>query len=250
MSEARRLLAAGTAAFLVFLAAQAPARLGPALLEGNGLRASGISGTLWHGRAQSALLGQLAISDLRWRMSPLPLLLGRAALDIEGRLTDGFVNGRVEIGLRGLLLRDFRLSSTLDVLGAGLGLPVSGGPLSCEIERATVRDGWFTELVGELRLAVLPLPLPTGPGAEPGGFSAIFSATRVSATEPLEGVVENIGGPLELQARVVLTPPTSWELSGLARPLPGAPAELAQGLAMLGPRQPDGSYEFTLTGSF
>lgn len=249
MSESRKLLAAGIAAFLVFLAAQVPARLGPALLEDNGLLTSGVSGTLWHGRARSALLGQLAISDLRWRMSPLALLLGRAALDIEGQLTDGFVNGRVEIGLRGLRLREFRLSSSLDALGAGLGLPLSGGALSCEIERATVRDGWFTELVGELRLATLPLPLLMGPGVEPGGFAASFSAARVSATEPLEGVIVNVGGQLEVQARVVLTPPTDWVLSGLARPLPGAPAELAQGLAMLGPRQPDGSYEFTLAGS-
>ena len=135
------------------------------------------------------------------------------------------------------------------MLGAGLGLPLSGGPLSCKIERATVRDGWFTELVGELRLAALPLPLPAGPGAEPGVYTAIFSAARVSASEPLEGLVENVGGPLAVEARLVLTPPTSWELQGLARPLPGAPAELAQGLAMLGPRQPDGSYEFTLAGS-
>ena len=247
MAQARRLLAAGIAAFLVFLVAQAPARLGPALLEDNGLRASGVSGTLWRGRAQSAVLGQLAISDLRWRLSPLPLLLGRAALDIEAGLTDGFVNGRVEISLGGLVLRDFRLSSTLDALAAGLGLPISGGPVSCEIARATVRDGWFTELVGELRVAALPLPMPI---AEPGGFSANFDAARISATEPLEGVIENIGGPLEVQARVVLTPPGNWELGGLARPLPGAPAELAQGLAMLGPRQADGSYEFTLTGSF
>ena len=247
MSQARALLAAGTAAFLIFLAAQAPARLGPALLEDNGLRTSGVSGTVWNGRAQSALLGQLAISDLRWQLAPLPLLLGRAALDVDGRLPDGFMNGRIEIGTRGLLLRDFRLSSTLEVLGAGLGLPLSGGPLSCEIERATVRNGWFTELVGELRLA--DLPLAVGPGAASGGFIASFSAVRVSPSEPLEGLVESLGGPLEVQARVVLTPPTAWELSGLARPLPGAPAELAQGLSMLGPRQPDGSYQFMLAGS-
>lgn len=250
MKPAHRLLAAGIAAFLVFLVAQAPAHLGPALLEDNGLRASSVSGTLWNGRAQSALLGQLPITDLRWQLSPLPLLVGRATLDIDGRLPEGFVSGRVEIGLRSLRLRDFRLSSTLDVLGAGLGLPLSGGPLACEIDRATVRDGWFTELVGELRLASLPLPLPAGPGTEPGGFTATFSAARVSDAEPLEGLVVNVGGPLEVQASAVLTPPADWVLSGVARPLPGAPAELAQGLAMLGPRQPDGGYEFTLTGSF
>lgn len=250
MSVPRKLLAAGIAAFLVFLVAQAPARLGTALLEDNGLRAAGVSGTVWSGRAQTALLGQLPISELRWQLSPLGLLRGRAALDIDGRLPDGFLDGRVEIGPRSLHLREFQLSSTLDLLGAGLGLPVSGGPVSCAIGRATLRDGWFTELVGELRLAAVALPLPAGADVAPGGYTARFDAERLAPGEPLEGAVESTGGPLEVRARVRIAPPASWELSGLARPLPAAPAELAQGLAMLGPRQADGSYEFMLAGSF
>jgi len=250
VTTTRRLLAAGLAAFIVFLIIQAPARIGLAMLADTGLRGAGISGTVWNGRVQAATLGQLPITDLRWQLSPLRLLVGRAAVDVDGQLADGFINGRIEFGFGQLQLRGFRLSSTLDALGLGLGLPLGGGPFSCEIERAVVRAGWFTALVAELRLAEMPLPIPMGPDAAPGGFTISFAADRISAGEPLEGLVQNLGGPLEVQARVMLTPPTSYELTGLARPLPGAPPELAQGLAMLGPRNPDGSYEFTLAGSF
>ncbi len=49
---------------------------------------------------------------------------------------------------------------------------------------------------------------------------------------------------------VTITPPGSYELTGTAKPRPGAPPELLNALKMLGPTTADGGHSLSLAGSF
>jgi len=251
VNRTKILLVAGPASFLLFLLALAPARLAESWLASANIESAGLTGTLWQGEARQLVVGRLILSEVHWTLSPLRLLTGRLSADVRLRLVDGSAHGRVVLapGNR-IALRDVALDTSLDTLGYGLGLPLSGGAVIAEIDALRLADGWFTMLVGTVRLAELQLPIPALAGTPPGGFIASFAATRIDEENPLQGTLENLGGPLELNARLTLTPPANYDISGSAQPLAGAPAEIGQALAMLGPRQPDGSYEFMLAGSF
>ncbi|OYX39091.1 MAG: type II secretion system protein N [Sphingomonas sp. 32-62-10] len=49
-----------------------------------GLSARAVTGPVWYGQLMEARLGDLSLGDLRARLSPFQLLLGRARLDLNG----------------------------------------------------------------------------------------------------------------------------------------------------------------------
>lgn len=77
-----RLGLAFVALLLLALAAQLPlAVVAPRVA---GLGATAASGSVWAGRLQGASVGGVAIGDVKLRLAPLPLLLGRQHLALAG----------------------------------------------------------------------------------------------------------------------------------------------------------------------
>jgi general secretion pathway protein N len=251
VSRGNLLLATGLLSFLVFVMAGIPARVLAPWFSAEPLLASGYSGTVWNGRVEALRFENLVISDLDWRLRPLALLGARLALDVDGRLPDGFANGRIELRRGGrFTLNDFRLRSSLNALGTGLSLPLEGGPVLAEISSLSVAGGWFTRVIGTLQIDGLSLALPGLDATPPGLFLMTFDNPSIGDGSPLQGDVRGSGGILEIEARLTLQPPADYQLFGTALPLAGAPDDLVRALAMLGPRRADGSYEFGLSGSF
>ena len=81
-------------ALLFSLAALVPLRfaLGWLGFEGKGLSAREATGSLWAGALSEARFGTVALGDVGTRLRVLPLLLGRARLDLE-QADDGFRGG-------------------------------------------------------------------------------------------------------------------------------------------------------------
>ena len=82
-----RWVAGGIALLLVLLAASTPARVLPRLLPAESLQLSGMTGTLWRGRAARAAVvvpqGLLDLGELRWKLSPVSLLFLSPAIEID-----------------------------------------------------------------------------------------------------------------------------------------------------------------------
>jgi general secretion pathway protein N len=111
-------------AFLVALAALLPLRLGVDWLglDERGFSAREVEGTLWLGRVSEARLGSVEIGDLRARLRTLPLLLGRARLDLARGGEEERFKGALTVSRHGFGIDD--VSGRLS-LGAALGpLPV------------------------------------------------------------------------------------------------------------------------------
>jgi hypothetical protein len=66
----------------------------------------------------------------------------------------------------------------------------------------------------------------------------------------IEAIIEDAGGPLQLNARLVIAPPGNFRFSGQATARPGTPPAIASALAAMGPRAADGSTQLELNGSF
>ena len=83
-------LVGGIVAFLIFAIAYMPAIqvIGRVDLPKN-VSISGVSGTLWTGKAQTIVVNGLPINNVNWELSPLALLIGKVSAHVKaGNIRD------------------------------------------------------------------------------------------------------------------------------------------------------------------
>lgn len=93
-----KLIAAGIVLYLVLLIANLPAvQVIHRLPLPSNIYLSGISGTLWQGAAQTVIAEGIQVNNVRWDISVLALILGKASVNITG----GSANNPDEISFSG-----------------------------------------------------------------------------------------------------------------------------------------------------
>lgn len=98
MKKPVTLAIAGFILFIVFLIANTPAaQVIPRLPLPNTVSISGVSGTIWAGNASRVIYKGMQVSNVDWKMSVLPLLIGRISLSVDG----GSVRDAEQISLKG-----------------------------------------------------------------------------------------------------------------------------------------------------
>lgn len=137
------------AAIILFL----PLRLAGALFgfDDLGLTARSAGGTVWSGQLDQARLGPVDLGTLDVGLKPLPLLLGRASMDIERAAAGGSqpLSGTVSVGIGRRAIEG--VTGTVGGSSIG-GLPVE----SIAFESATVifADGRCVEASGRATVTV------------------------------------------------------------------------------------------------
>ena len=147
----RRILSAFAilAAIILFL----PLRLAGALIgfDNLGLTARSAGGTVWSGQLDQARLGPVDLGTLDVGLKPLPLLLGRASLDVERAAAEGTqaLSGTVSVGIGRRAIDG--LTGTVGGSTIG-GLPIE----SIAFDNATVvfADGRCVEASGRATVTV------------------------------------------------------------------------------------------------
>lgn len=245
------LIAAGLAAFVLNFLAMLPAHVAIGLALPDAAIA-GPRGTLWSGSVETLTIGTLRLGRTQWSLRPLALLRLRIGADVEATWSGGKGRGTLEIGRGGLLACvKCEIASRMDALQVFGRLPPLSGQADVRIERLEVVSGWPRSADGAIRLLDMPLAMPGQARATSatGSYEAVFAADSVPAGGSIEGVVTDIGGPLEVVARLQLTPPAQYQLAGTVQARPGTHESLAAGLALLGPQRSGGGYEFSFAGS-
>jgi len=115
------------AAFVIALIALLPLRLVMGLFDlGNtGLTAREVRGSLWSGSLRDANFGGVALGDLQAHLSPLPLLVGRARIDLSsaGRGDAHPLHGAIGVSRHGFGIDD--MTATLAAGTVFAPVPVS-----------------------------------------------------------------------------------------------------------------------------
>lgn len=255
MKSSRTLLAAAVAAFLAGLVTRIPADAALNWLAPDAVRASGVSGTLWNGSAASVQAASVRLGETSWRVSALPLLLGRLSADLETRVGEGTASGTV--GLRpggSITCSACRYEGPVSALRTAFpALGALEGRLEVSLATLRVVEGWPAAAVGEARVSGVPFAVPgatPSPGAPRGTLTASVDADPVPEGGIIEIAVQDAEGPVELSARITLTPPGNFELAGKARARPNAPPEVGKALAAMGRPGPDGATELGIAGTF
>jgi hypothetical protein len=218
MLTTRSWLALGCGAYLAFALAQLPAATAYRWLGANALVLSGISGTVWSGRAELGAFGNLPLRDIEWSVAPLAMAFGRISVTLAARPPDGFVTGSLSAGFWDVRFTDVRVTTSLDTLGTMLSLQGSRGTLSLDVDELSLRDGWPVAAMGTVRirgLEVLPLGAPAGSALLPLGNYEL--STFEVADQRLGARLRDEGGPLEISGTVMLALQSPRTLAG-ARP--------------------------------
>jgi len=241
------LLAAGVAAFLLFLLAFLPAtfalRFAPDALSFEDLQGSvwkgSAAGVRWRGHA----LGAVSWSNRFWRLSLLELNYA-VRLDPPGGGAD------VDVVLRS--------GGRLDLLAARGTLPVAlfqgflappgwTGEIALDVDRLALRDGRPVAAAGTV--LARGLGAAAGPQSRIGDFELILGEGQVGA-EGVSGRLRDLdNGPLQVRATITLDASGRYVMSGDVAAGPGSDPGLQRSLAYLGPPDSLGRRSFTIEGT-
>jgi general secretion pathway protein N len=206
-----------------------------------------VEGSLWSGYCSGVTVNGIALGDLTWQLHPSRLLLGKLAahIDLEHPPTTS-AHGDVEIGLGGTVIaRNLTASLPLDPKLLPGAPPTLSGSLHLDLALAKVtKNGVVNRLEG--RIEASDLVDRSGDVTPLGNFSVTFPGGTPQPT----GDVEDAGGPLAVQGKLVLTPQPGYDLSGYVTPRPSANQALVNAIAFLGSPDAQGRREFSLSGTY
>jgi hypothetical protein len=260
------LIALGLGAYLAFVISAFPAETALRWFAPPNLRTSNVSGTIWSGSAQLASIEAFAFRDLTWDIDALPLLLARLGGTAQARLSNGFVDTRFAVSREQIRLRDLQLSTSIAAISTAVPVSGANGALSAQfrellLERIDFPGGgpqtnqdafmyWPIIAAGSVRVSDLIVEPYAGLGNQLiplGNFELEFSETSQSA---IAAQIRDLGGPLDFNGTLRLTPQLEYSLEGQVATRPDASESLTQGLSfMTSEPGPDGKRTLALAGS-
>jgi hypothetical protein len=128
ISGTLKLLTLGIVAFFVSLIATVPAEIAGRYLPTD-VRATGLRGTLWHGRASQLQVRGFDLGEVVWNAHPLALLVGRLQSSISINRPDLQGQGTAGVGFHTLRLSDADLIGRAELLApllSNYGVSIDG----------------------------------------------------------------------------------------------------------------------------
>lgn len=216
MTSYWRLTLVGLAAYVLFLVMTAPAaKLLPVLQpQMPQVQFSGISGSLWSGRAQLVRSGRVSLDDVRWRFRPLALFTAALEVGLEAQFIGQALRADAGVGaFSGPYVSD--LSGSLpasEVLAlAGVSVAQLQGQVTFDIDRVTGLGAGLPAVAGQVAWAparvIAPLQLDLGKAQ---------LQTRIESGVTRGNLVAS-GGALSLDGEVTFNPDGSYRLVGDAQ---------------------------------
>jgi general secretion pathway protein N len=246
MSRVLILLLAGLLV-LLYLLANAPARLIHLALPGDEVILQGFSGSLWQGHASRALVavpaGHLALGAVSWKLSPVSLLLMAPQLDIESEWGSQTASGKITLrNSSSLDLEDFNGSVSAELIKQVMPLMVSGN-LSAQLEHLKIRDG--RPVAGQGRLVWQNAAWNSPQGLmNLGSYGLDFEQPEGSA---LTGEVVTIAGPVNADGEISLDG-NRYGVHLTIGSKQGLDSQLNQALSLIAQPLPQGGYQVDLDG--
>jgi hypothetical protein len=190
------------------------------------LRAEDFSGSIWHGSAGKITLGGRDAGAVEWRLHPASLLALSVAADVHWVKVGFVIDAAVELNRHGFAAHDLK----------------GGGPIQ-DLQDFGVAAGWrgtadvgFSDIeadfakpraaFGEIRVSNVT-SAQLAQGVDLGSYDLRFAQGAVDADGNVTANLNDMGGPLDLQAVIRYSArDRTGLLSGTVRERTGAPAAL------------------------
>src|SRR5688572_23773888 len=92
------LIALGVGAFVILALVTFPASIVLSRLGSAGVTASGVSGSIWNGKAQVLLIRGTNVGSVEWDLHVLPLFTLHLNADVKVTRADGFASTELSVG--------------------------------------------------------------------------------------------------------------------------------------------------------
>jgi len=248
MRRTRLLIAAGVAAFLVFLVAFLPASMLLRFVPPD-ISLSGVSGTLWRGAAASIAIKGTPLGRLRWTSRPWRLLLLQAQYRVQLEPADGAVDMIVTLGRDGRL--DVSRMTGHFPVAAVYGLiapPGWTGTVELDVDEVALESGFPVAAEGVVR--VRDLTSTTGPREVNLGSFELLLGEGAVGTESISGRLRDLDdGPMKVRATIELDRNRRYLMSGEVAAGPEAGPAILRTLSFLGPADSLGRRPFSIEGT-
>jgi general secretion pathway protein N len=228
----------GLLAYLLFLVWTFPADRAVALLRSQTpqLQMTGVTGTVWSGRATILQYQGQRLPRFKWQFQPLALFKAQLAFAIafdgEGR------TGSADVGLRpdgSVVVEDIDAHLPMADLATQLGIPISlNGMVEVALAELTVANDMVQSAQGTLHWREAAM---TAPVAQKLGD---FSAQLTTEAAGIKAQIRDEGGPLQLEGTVRLINDGSYQFSAKATVRDVQQTLLQQALQAAGRQEADG----------
>lgn len=228
--------------FLIAVVARTPAEWGAwlALKSLPGLSLSGVSGSLWSGRAASAqtyIFGQrVDLGALQWHLKPWSILTLSVCVDLESQVANGSVCHGVSgnTTVRNVLL---------DQLSVSLFNPPGiqlGGTGNATLKQAIIaRDGSLKDMQGSVSWQQAGINVGTG-WFNLGSFAADVTENEEGG---IRAQIQDLEGDFTVAVQAEFTLGKPLRANGLVTPKESAPQEIKEALSAFAEQQDDGSFK-------
>ena len=244
MTGRRKLIIVGAVTFLAALTLNFPARTALNWFAPAEWQISGISGSIWNGRAMSGHMGGIDFSSANWSIKPLALLLGKVAADISVATSAGRIDSSVAAGIGGSVTFE-NLSGTLSLAAIHPALRASrvDGVVNLEMKKVIVENGTPVFALGTIDVRSLLA----------GGLCAFslgdFRAFISTENGEIQGQVENVDAMIEIDGTMSLRPDGSYLFLGTIAATSRAPDSITRNLQYLGSADAQGRRQFRFEGA-
>jgi general secretion pathway protein N len=236
---------------LLFALALLPAQFVAGRLAPLGLEAANVSGTVWNGRIATLAWRGVPIGELRWQARPGALLRGQLGAHLQLLRSDGRLETDAYAGFGGRIeLRDLNGELPIEAFAAfPSGLPKGWrGRLRGQLAELDLSAGLPTAARGTIEVLELIGPPPRS--FPSGSYRVVLPHPTVQSAEgELDALVEDAGGPFDVEARLTLGTDRSFLLEGLIASTGSVPEQIRRGLELLGPPDASGRREFSVSGN-
>lgn len=210
----------GAGLFLVFMISNTPAIWGAYLLtRGTGVALSGVTGSLWNGRASLASVRTTAqeysLGQLSWSLSPLSLLTLSPCAEVTTKLPMQEFDGEICSGSGGAVkVRNADISLPVALLQAKIPVPIQG-QFSSHIDELELRGDVLQKLKGKLTWN--DARVNTGSNwLDIGSYAAELSD---NGSNGVSAKFFQLSGPVDVNLQIELAAPSGGKVTGeLAAP--------------------------------
>ena len=243
MQYRSRLIKIGVLTFIVGIILFFPARVAYQWFAPAELSLSGISGSVWSGRAREGDANGIYLRDLQWHIRPLDFVTLKLGFAVSTMLASGFVEGDLAIGVTGsIVARDISASVPLRTLQTSLGMPGLQGSLSAQFDVLKLEAGLPVTADGVLEVSDLIAPLIDRNSI--GGYKAEF----VNQESGVFASVEDTDGVVDLAGSLHVSADRSYLFIAQLGVKPETPANLRQQMQFLGSVNDRGQHELRIEG--
>ena len=243
MQTRSRLIKIGVLTFIVGAILFFPARVAYQWFAPPGLSLSGISGSIWNGRAREGDANGVYLRDLKWHIRPLDFATLKLGFAVKTMLASGFIEGDIAFGITGsIVAREISASLPLRTLQAAIGMPGLQGNLSAQFGVLKLEDGLLVTADGVLEVADLIAPLIDRNSI--GGYKAEF----LTQESGIFASVEDTDGIVDLAGSLQILTDRSYLFIAQLSAKPETPPNLRQQMQFLGSANDRGQHELRIEG--